>query len=96
MTGKEEGALMESSRNNKWTISLSDAGQMLKLRTIVTYEAGVRGLGLGQACAQLVTEAVDVESYPKDIRQQLDAIDEQSKLHALNRALRMSVEPYKA
>ena len=68
-------------------ISMADEGRLLTSKTILGYEAGLRGLSLGQTLLQLLNEAVDLESYPPEVRAQLDEIHEQSRRRAIEKSL---------
>ena len=68
-------------------ISIADEGRLLTLKTILGYEAGARGLTLGQALAQMLREAVNVDSYPEELRQLLADIDEGRRRRAVERSL---------
>lgn len=76
-----------AAREYSIDISMADEGRVLATRTILGYEAGVRGLSLGQALLQLLVEAADVESYPPEVRAQLDEIHEAARRRAAQRSL---------
>ena len=80
-----------SQPGGKWSIHISDEGALLRLKTIVAYEAGMRGVSMGQALSQLVDEAADVASYPPAVRQRLAEIEEGTAARAVERSLKMSV-----
>ena len=58
------------------TIRMPDEGSLQTVRTILAYEGAVRGRKPGQALAELVMEAVDVESYPPEVQARLREIGE--------------------
>ncbi|MBQ9000422.1 MAG: hypothetical protein IJ087_01030 [Eggerthellaceae bacterium] len=68
-------------------ISLPEKGRVQALRLIIKYEAGVRGLTLNQALLQLVREAIDIDSYPPEIRDHLAEIREKSHERAVADAI---------
>lgn len=68
-------------------ISMADEGRILATKTILGYEAGVRGLSLGQTLLQLLNEAIDVETYPPEVRAQLDEIHEGARRRAIEKSL---------
>lgn len=70
------------------TVNIADEGRMLTMKTILGYEAGVRGLTVGQTFAQLVMEAADVDSYPQEVREQLDEIEHRRARRAVERSLK--------
>ena len=68
-------------------VSMADEGRMLTAKTILGYEAGLRGLSFGQTLLQLLNEAIDLESYPPEVRAQLDEIHEQARRRAIEKSL---------
>ena len=68
-------------------ISMADEGRILAAKTILAYEAGVRGLSLGQTLLQLLNEAVDPGAYPPEVRAQLDEIHDSARRRAIERSL---------
>ena len=71
-------------------VSIADEGRLLTTKTILAYEAGVRGLSLGQTLLQLIGEAVDIDAYPPEVRAQLDEIDEGARRRGVEKSLRVA------
>ena len=61
------------------TIRMPDEGSLQTVKTILAYEATVRGRKPGQALTELVMEAVDIDSYPPEVRARLDELAERVK-----------------
>ena len=78
---------MATSEDRYLDVSLADEGRLQTVRTILGYEASVRGLTLGQAFSQLLREAVDVEQYPEEVREQLRQIEEGTRRRAIERSV---------
>ena len=68
-------------------ISTADEGRILAAKTVLAYEAGMRGLSLGQTLLQLLNEAIDLDSYPPEVRAQLDEIHDQARRRAIEKSL---------
>ena len=75
------------------TVTLSDELRMALLRSVIEYEAAVRGLSRGQAVVQLVLEAVDLDSYPEEVRERIDKIAERTRKRAIADALAVGERP---
>ena len=76
-----------SSKTPKMNIRMADRLKVLELRTILAYEAEMRGLSIGQTCAELVSEGADFDSYPQEMLDLLADIQEQSKRRAVERLI---------
>ena len=71
------------------TVRMPDEGTLQTVRTILAYESAVRGRKAGQTLAELVMEAVDIESYPPEVRARLDELAEQHAQRAVEKFLQM-------
>ena len=78
---------MADEARRAMTINLSDECRLLTLRTVLSYEAGVRGLSIGQALMALLLEAADLDSYPAEVRQQLADLRADPRVEAARRCL---------
>ena len=79
-----------SKAPGKMNIHLSDEDAAATVKTILAYEAAVRGRTIGQTCSELVAEAADVESYPEEVRGRLAEIAEAAERRAVAKSLGMS------
>ena len=77
------------SGDNMLTVNLTDEGRLSTMKTILGYEAGVRGLTVGQTFVQMVTDAVDLDSYPEEVLAQLDEIKARKSRRAIERSLQV-------
>ena len=59
------------------TIRFADEGSLQMVRVILAYESAVRGRKAGQTLAEMVMEAANVDSYPKEVRTRLHEIGEE-------------------
>ena len=62
---------------------------MQELRTILTYEACVRGVYLGQAVCELVEEGADIDSYPPEVQAKLVELATESANSVMRKSLEM-------
>ena len=76
-----------SAASRMMTSNLVDERRLLTLRAILSYEAEIRGLSLGQTLLQLLTEAADLDSNPREVREQLDAIRAERRAEVARRCL---------
>lgn len=78
---------MSDNNTSVMTMSISDEASGNLLDAVLDYEALSRRLTRGQALYELVLEAVDVESYPAEVRKRIDEIERKR----LDRAVRESL-----
>lgn len=76
--------------NRKMNIHLADEDAALALKTVLAYEASVRGRTIGQVCSDLVMEAADIDHYPPEVRERLSQIAEESERRAVLKSLAMT------
>ena len=81
---------MAGKRQSKINVHVADESALEAMRLILSYEAGVRGMSMGQACSELVMEAADVEDYPPEVRGRLAELQAESRRRAVERSLRAS------
>ena len=81
---------MAATKQAKINFHMADESAVAIMRLILSYEAGVRGLSMGQACSELVMEAVDVGSYPAEVRERLAELQAESQHRAVKKALQAS------
>ena len=81
---------MATSSSGILTVNLADEGRLQAMKTVLGYEAGVRGLTVGQTFAQMVMEAVDLDSYPEEVRAQLAEIEQRRSRRAVERTLKIA------
>ena len=81
---------MAGKKHTKINVHVADESALEAMRLVLSYEAGVRGMSMGQACSELVMEAAKVDSYPPEIRTRLDEIRAESRRRAVERSLRAS------
>ena len=77
-----------STATRMMTINLGDERRLLTLRTILSYEAEVRGLSLGQTLLQLLLDAADLDSYPREVRDEINKIRAERRAEVARRCLR--------
>lgn len=82
--------MAKPSNAGMMTVTLTDEGRLLTMKTILGYEAGVRGLTVGQTFAQLVMEAADIGSYPDEVRAQLAEIEQRRARRAAEYSLKVA------
>ena len=87
---------MATTKDYYLDISMADEERLLAAKTILGYEAGVRGMTLGQTLCSLVRDAVDVDSYPEEMRSQLAEIREAAQRRAVQRAIEAGSLPKSA
>ena len=78
---------MAGQKFNGLNLRLPTVKDAQVMRAIVEYEAARRRLTRGQACYELVMEAVDTKSYPAEIRQRIDEIEAKRRARAIAEAL---------
>lgn len=79
---------MASQRMYGLKVSLPSELRERTLRAVLDYEATVRGLTLGQVAEELVMEAIDLDSYPPEVRSRLDEIAVRTRARAEEKSLR--------
>ena len=68
-------------------MSFTSEEQAEILRTILRYEATMRGLTMGQAFAELVLRGVDEGRYPDDVLMCLQGLREDARERAVGEAM---------
>ena len=81
---------ISGDKGKRLRIRFSDKESLQEVRTILAYEAGVRGLNIGQALCEIVIGAVRFEDYPEELRERLQEIEKESKERAVEKSLEMS------
>ena len=79
-----------SEKGGRLRVRMPDRETSQEIRLILTYEATMRGLTLGQTCSELIAQVADVESYPEEVRARLDEIAQESNRRGIERSLSMS------
>lgn len=74
----------------KLNIHLSDEDAVAAVKTVLAYEAAVRGRTIGQTSSEMVLEAVDISSYPDEVRARLSEIAAETERRAVAKSLEMS------
>ena len=80
------------AREGRLRLRFVSEEELLEVRTIVAYESAVRGGTLAQTFCELVLGAVDVESYPPELRERLAEIDTAARERAAARSAEMLEE----
>ena len=57
-----------------FAVRMPDAESYRIVKDILSYESVVREMRVGQAFAELIFEAIDIESYPEEVRERLREI----------------------
>lgn len=79
-----------ANTSGKMNIRLADEDLALAVKTVLAYESTVRGRTIGQTCSELIAEAVDIDSYPEEVRARLDEIAAATERRAVAKSLEMS------
>lgn len=82
--------MTHAGKNKKLNIHLADEEALLSLKTVLAYEASMRGLTIGQVSSELVSEAVDLDSYPPEVRGRLQEIAADAERRAVLKSLSLS------
>lgn len=82
---------MAKTTANSITINISDEARLMTARTILGYESVLRGLTIGQTFEQLILSAVDLDSYPQEVKEHLAKIRASSRQGAIDDTLKISV-----
>ena len=77
----------QNSKKTTITINLSDEQKILAMKAVLAYEAGTRGLSVSQTIVDMVMESADIESYPEDVRAELEGLYERRSRRAARRCL---------
>lgn len=75
--------------SQKFTVHLINSESVITVRTILQYEARLRGRTIGQTCTELLLEAVDVDSYPPEVKSRLANIRREARRRAIEKSLSM-------
>ena len=76
----------------KINIGLADVATEKALRIILAYESGIRGRAAGQTAYELVMQAIDIESYPPEVRKRLDELQDDVRKRAIERSLNLDAD----
>lgn len=68
-------------------VRLPDDESFEMVRTILAYESVMRGRKIGQTFMELVMEAADIDSYPKEVRDRLAEISGAAEKKSIERFL---------
>ena len=71
------------------TIRMPDEGSLQTVKTILAYESTVRGRKPGQTLSELVMEAVDIDSYPEEVKARLREIGDEISRRSVERFLNL-------
>ena len=79
-----------AGKPDKMTVNMSDEATLRVVKTILAYEAEIRGLTVGQASMRLILEAVDLDAYPDEVKDRLNEIREAARRRAVEKSLSMT------
>ena len=79
-----------SNSGNVVDLTMANEEQAYIFKSVLRYEAAMRGLTSGQVLVDIIMNAVDEDTYPKEVLDRLSELREESKARALDEALAVS------
>ncbi|MBQ9000423.1 MAG: hypothetical protein IJ087_01035 [Eggerthellaceae bacterium] len=80
-------AAPNAKKSERIRIRFGNEEDFLELRMIIAYESAIRGRTKSQAIYELVNEAIDIDSYPDEMRECLAEIQRVGAQDIVKRAL---------